>query len=414
MQWKATLGMLVVLATAAPLTSPIVHADDLVDVRTYGYLAWRVEKVWDELSIDALGNTDTTDAPREITVPSFNIMMQSRVGDNAKVFINLNGSEADNVDVANVWGEYRVNDYVNLRIGETYRKFGLYNEILDAVPTYIGIEPPELFDKDHLILSRTTLAMMHGLIPLGDGEISYSLTLDNGEGGPTADDNYPLGFDLRYQWNLGSYVMGISGYTSNGDTTSDVSLGSGSPRSGVLPWMASDDFQVYGAFGEFETSNWKLQAAYWRATHDAERDPTSIVTIVNNAGINATQRNRFLIDPTAPVTAANVDTDGDYDVTTYYIRVGYTFTNQYGEWVPYAQWDHYDNPETIENKDFGGDAEAGLADDGEFQKSTIGLIYRPIPSVALKFDTSTHFQEFNGRDEDYSEVRFDISYIFGR
>ena len=82
--------------------------------------------------------------------------------------------------------------------------------------------------------------------------------------------------------------------------------------------------------------------------------------------------------------------------------------------MPYFQWDNYDNPETIENKSFGGDAEAGLTDDGQFQKSTVGIIYRPIPVLALKFDTSTHFQDFNGKSESFSEIRFDVSYIFGR
>ena len=413
MQRKAIWGFATSLFLTFFLPTQTYAQTSLADVKTYGYLAWRVEKVWDQLSIDSNGNT-TEDAPREITIPSFNLMMQSQVGENAKVFINLNGSDAEDIDVANIWGEFRVNDYVNIRIGETYRKFGLYNEILDAVPTYIGVEPPELFDGDHLIISRTTLAMVHGLIPLGDGEISYSLSLDNGEGGPTTEDNIPIGYDLRYSWNLGSSVVGISGYTSNGDTTSDVRLGEGSPDSGVLPWMAADDFDVIGAFGEFDIYSWKIQAAYWHASHDATRDPDSIVTVVNEAGINAAQRARFLIDPTGPVNTANVNTDGDYDIETYYLRVGYSHFNQYGEWVPYFQWDHYDNPETIQNKDFGGDNEAGLADDGEFQKSTFGVIYRPIPTLALKLDYSTHYQEFNGRDEEYPEIRFDVSYIFGR
>jgi hypothetical protein len=85
-----------------------------------------------------------------------------------------------------------------------------------------------------------------------------------------------------------------------------------------------------------------------------------------------------------------------------------------GELVPYAQWDYYDNPETIYDKDWGGDAEAGLADSGKFSKATIGVIYRPQPAVAFKFDASTHFQKVNGSSEPYSEVRFDVSYIFGR
>jgi hypothetical protein len=35
---------------------------------------------------------------------------------------------------------------LNLRPGKIYRQFGLCDEILDAVPAYYGIEPPELFD----------------------------------------------------------------------------------------------------------------------------------------------------------------------------------------------------------------------------------------------------------------------------
>ena len=380
----------------------------------YGYLAWRIEKVWDELDLDASGNTVTVDAPREITIPSFNVMMQYDIGDKFRAFVNLNGADANDIDVSNVWGEFTHNQYLKIRVGETYRRFGLYNELLDAVPTYIGIEPPELFDKDHLILSRTTLLMVHGWAPVGDGELNYSFSSDNGEGGPTGEDNIPLGFDVRYDWGLGSYSVGVSGYTSNGETTSDVGLGDGSPRTGVLPWMAGDDFSVFGAYGEFQIKSWQLQAAFWKASHDATRDPDSVVQVINNAGVNAAQLDRFLLDPNGAVDVSNVDIDGDYDVRTWYVRTGYSFETKRGEVVPYFQWDSYENPETIANKSWGGDNEAGLADDGEFIKWTLGVIYRPVPEVALKFDTSTHIQNFNGREESYSEIRFDVSYIFGR
>ena len=379
----------------------------------YGYLSWRVEKVWDELSRDADGNTVTDDAAREITIPSFNLMMQHQVADEFKTFININGADGEDLTVNNIWGEYTHSQYLSFRVGKTYRRFGLYNELLDAVPTYIGIEPPELFDGDHLIITRETLAMFHGWMELGEGELSYSLSTDNGEGGAN-DDNVPLGFDVRYSWGLGDYVVGMSGYTSNGETTSDVDVGEGSPNSGVLPWMAADDFNVIGGFGEFNIRGLQLQAAYWRASHDATRDPASVVTVINNAGVNEAQLNRFLIDPAGPVDEANVDTNGDYDIETWYVRAGYSVENKHGEWVPYAQWDYYENPETIESKTFGGDAEAGLADDGRFHKGTVGVVYRPVPEVAVKLDFSAHFQEFNGEDETYPEIRFDVSYIFGQ
>jgi hypothetical protein len=412
-RWSTT-GVGLVASLLAPLLyAPSAAADD-DGTNLYGYLAWRVEKVWDELSVDGAGNTVTEDAPREISLPFFHIMVQEDVGDDFRFFFNLAGGGAEDLEVRNVWGEWNYNQYLNVRLGKMYRRFGLYNEILDAVPTYIGIEPPELFDNDHLILSRTTNAMVHGWIPLGDGELNYAVTLDNGEGGPTPEDNFPLGFDLRYSWGFGNYVVGVSGYSSGGDTTSDVGLGEGSPNSGVLPWMAADDFSIFGAFGEFQIDNWLIQAEYWNASHDAVRDPDSVVTVVNQAGVNDAQRARFLIDPTGPVDVANVNTNGDYDVNTWYIRTGYSFLTSKGEIQPYFQWDYYENPETIENKTFGGDAEAGLADNGEFVKWTLGVIYRPIPEVAFKLDTSTHIQDFNGREETYPEIRFDVSYIFGR
>lgn len=405
---RVLLPAAMLLTLCAPAT-----AADASDLSLYGYLSWRLEKVWDEPSLDEAGDTVKQDADREITLPSFNIMMQYDVSDDLKVFFNLDGDEAEDISVANLWGEYSANQYLNIRIGKSYRRFGLYNEMLDAVPTYIGIEPPELFDPDHLLISRTTLAMVHGWIPLGKGELRYSLSTDNGEGGPS-NDNIPLGFDLRYDWGLGNYTVGVSGYSSGGDTRSDVDLGDGPPRSGVLPWMAADDFTIIGAYGQFYLGNWQLQGAYWRASHSAERDPAAVVMVIDNAGINDNQRGRFLLDAAGPVTEANVNTEGDYDVDTWYLRAGYSMLTARGEFVPYAQWDFYENPETIENKTWGGDAEAGLADDGKFSKGTLGLVYRPIPQVAMKLDASVHIQEFNGRTERYPEVRFDISYIFGR
>ena len=68
----------------------------------------------------------------------------------------------------------------------------------------------------------------------------------------------------------------------------------------------------------------------------------------------------------------------------------------------------------FKTKNYGGDNEAGLSDDGAFSKSTIGVIYRPVPQVAFKLDSSTHFQKFNSKDESYSEIRFDAYYIFGQ
>jgi len=387
--------------------------EDPVEINLYGYFASRYEKVWDEPGLED-GKTVEEDSPGEWDNPYVNLMGQSRIYDKYRVYFNLSAESAGDVEVRNIWGEYSHSEALNVRIGKMYRKFGIYNEILDAVPTYIGIEPPELFDNDHLILSRLTTVMAWGKRPFGDGTLNYSLSTDNGEGDKD-DDTFPLQLDLHYKTGDDKYTIGFSGYHSMGETGSDVDVGDGSPESGVLPWMEEDEFWVAGGYCAANLGNWLFQAAYWHADHDATRDADSVATVINNAapGLNQNQLDRFLIDPAGGITADNVDTNGDYEVNTWYVRAGYSFDTDYGEIVPYLQWDWYENEETIADKDYGGDNEAGAADDGEFTKGTVGVVYRPMPKLAVKLDASGHFYEFNGDDEWYPEVRLDISWIFG-
>ena len=410
------LFVVILLALSAPVHAALdveLGGEDPVRINLYGYFATRYEKVFDEPALED-GVTVKEDSPGEWDNPYVNLMGQSQIYDKYRVYFNLSAESAGDVEVKNIWGEYSHSEAFNVRIGNMYRKFGLYNEILDAVPTYIGIEPPELFDDDHLILSRTTTVMAWGKRPLGDGTLHYSLSTDNGEG-DKADDTYPLQLDLHYKTGDEKYVLGFSGYHSLGDTGSDVDVGDGSPESGVLPWMDRDEFWVAGGYFEANWGDWLFQTAYWHADHNAERNPDDVVTVINNAdpGLNQNQLDRFLIDPTGDVAADNIETNGDYAVDTWYVRAGYSFDTRHGEFVPYIQWDWYKNQETIADKTYGGDNEAGVSDDGEFHKGTIGVVYRPMPKLAIKLDASGHFYEFNGDNEWYPEVRLDISWIFG-
>jgi hypothetical protein len=377
----------------------------------YGYFSTRYEKQF--ATTGPSGTIDET-SPGEWTYPYFNLMMQYQPADRFRVFFNLNGSGAEAIDVRNMWGEYSFDRAFSVRAGKMYRKFGLYNEILDAVPTYYGIEPPELFDADHLMLSRTTSFMVLGSFDLGAGSFNYSATTDNGEGDPVKDA-FPIGFDLNYNFGNGDYTIGTSGYTSNGKGLPNVGLGDGSPKSGVLPWMSGDDFTVLGAYGESKVGALTFQAEYWQSAHSADRDPASIIEIINSASVNESQKSRFLLDPAGSITDENnVRVHTDFNIVTWYFRGGYSFETSFGEIAPYVQWDYYKNPETIAKKKYGGDNEAGVADDGVFNKSTIGLIYRPVQEVAVKFDQSFHFYKYNGENVRYPEVRLDISFIFGR
>jgi hypothetical protein len=125
-------------------------------LKVYGYFSTRYEQVYQEPGLDDNGVTLYQDGAGEWSHPSYNLMLQQELGEKFKAFVNLNGAGASTVDIRNMWGEVAFNSLARVRVGKMYRKFGLYNEILDAVPTYIGIEPPELFDGNHLLISRTT------------------------------------------------------------------------------------------------------------------------------------------------------------------------------------------------------------------------------------------------------------------
>ena len=384
------------------------------EVNLYGYFSVNYEDV---------GETpDGSNDPGEFAYPHFNLMMQSKLSDQVRTFISLAGDDASTVNVRNIWGEYFVRDYLKFRVGKVYRPFGLFNEKLDAVPTYLGIEPPELFDGDHLMLPRTGTLMVHGFLPVGNNSINYALMTGNKE---VLDEGKPISWDLRY--NLGSsWIFGTSGYYSE-EKGSPIGVGEGPPPGGILPWMASDTYTVLGGYIQTRWDQFTIKAAYWTANHDAVRDPEQ-VALLSNAGLNTTQLERFGLDnydPTNPTDLSMIKTDGSYTVSTYYIRLGYTLpegTIPGFSWevTPFVFWDSYSNPETIASKTFGGDNEAGLAEDGVFQKPTTGIVLKPSSNVAFKIDASSHMYKWvdptdpgaGSKSVSYQEIRFDVSYLF--
>jgi hypothetical protein len=173
---------------------------------------------------------------------------------------------------------------------------------------------------------------------------------------------------------------------------------------------------VFGGFIEKQFNNLILQSAYWIAHHKGIRNPQSVLTVVREADINAWQRENFLganaSKPDTDLTENDVVQNADYKVQTYYLRLGYSIKSKVGQFIPYMFMDWMSNPEVIQRKTYGGDNEAGMADDGRFYKSSIGLVYRPIKNVAIKLDGSTHTQKFNGASVTYPEVRLDFSFSF--
>lgn len=383
----------------------------------YGYINSNAQKTFSYPYRDGEKTVQKNDPFEWTPVRNFHIYGQGNLSRKISFLFNLARNE-DLIEIRNAWGNFLIKDAFQVRVGRMYRKFGLYNERLDQVPTFIGIEPPEMLDTDHLFLERTTNFMVHGQFKVAASSLSYALMTDNGEGGP-APKLFPLGWDLRYKSAVKSLIFGTSGYTSSISSTktvSTVALGDGPPQGGILPWMAGDRFTIMGAFVEKQIGKLLIQAEFYNARHTAQRDPDKVLLIVNEGNINDTQRERFLganaSKANAALTADDVVVNTSYNVQTWYVRLGYDIQTDVGQFVPYVFMDWMSHPEDIQNKDYGGDEEAGLADDGKFVKPSAGVVYRPIPSVAIKLDGSYHSQKFNGKTVSYPEVRLDFSFAF--
>lgn len=393
---------------------------DVVDKEfyLYGYINSNFQKTFAYPSVAPDGTTERSDDPYEWDpVRNFHIYGKGNLTSKIGYLFNIAGSD-DAIEIRNAWGNFAIRDAFQIRVGKMYRKFGLYNERLDQIPTFIGIEAPEMLDTDHLFLTRTTSFMVHGNFQNSRRVISYALMTDNGEGG-AQKGVMSAGWDVRYKSFINSLIIGGSGYLSSlsdDKTGSTVEFGTGSPRGGILPWMTGDRFVVAGVFLEKQVGNLLIQSEFYNSHHEAVRNPESVLTLINEGGINETQRARFLrsnLDqPNDALSVDDVRTSTSFSVQTWYIRLGYNIQSSVGQFVPYVFLDWMSHPEVIQNKTFGGDDESGLADDGKFWKPSAGLVYRPAPSVAIKLDGSYHVQEFNGKNVAYPEIRIDFSFAF--
>lgn len=388
----------------------------IFEARFYGFIDAYFEQVAKSPARDADDPTKTVyeSNPYEFDVANLHAMVQGSIFGRYRFFLNLaapgagSASDDEGLAVRNAWVEAPIlPGILNVRAGKTYRRFGLYNEILDAVPTFIGIEPPEMFDKDHLLLTRTTNLMLFGSVDAGPATIHYSLSTGNEE---RTNDAIPIGVDVYA--DISDWLrIGSSFYTTGGDAAPTRGVGEGSPRGGVLNWMEKDQFTIFGGYAQImHDSGFIAQVEYWQADHDGVRDVAALQDMAASGSLHGAQMRRFFVggDPTAAKTQAK------YSVRTAYIRLGYELAlDDVSSLTPYVQADYYSNPETVADKDLGGDNEAGIADDGKFQKYTVGAVYRPVSQVALKLDASGHVQKFNGATEFYPEVRVSFSYLWG-
>ena len=372
------------------------------DVRQYGFVDSYFEAV---APVPSVNGSPKGELEYGFDLPNVNIMLQGSIYEKYRYFLNLSGpgsagSEDTPVAIRNAWVEAPIiGSFLQVRAGKLYRRFGIYNEQLDAVPTFIGIEPPELFDKDHLMLTRTTNLMLFGSVSAFEGTtLNYAVTTGNDE---RAGNAVPLGADVNLthpRWRIGSSFYWTGGDAAPGN------------KGGVENWMISDRYYVLGGYAEATPGNWRFQGAYWHARHDAERDPDAVAGLVD-AGLNGAQADRFFVDgdPALGTNTAGVQ----YSVQTAYIRTARDFAvGDNAALTPYAQVDWFRNPETVADKSVGGDNEAGLSDDGQFFKYTVGTIFRPVPQIALKIDGSAHHMLLHDTQVFYPEVRVSFSYLW--
>lgn len=388
-----------------------LHAQTM-DTRFYGYLDGYFESVDDQYSADGAKDANAT----EFNVPNLSLVINSNINNDYRAYMNLTGQGAGNISVRNAWVEKSLaGDYLKFRIGKMYRPFGIYNEILDAVPTYIGIEAPELFDTDHLLLTRTTNLMLWGQTNLGVGSFRYVLTTGNDE---RESSQVPYGIDLQY--NIGSnWKFGYSYYDTNGKAKPINDDANSPAEGGVHAWMDQDEYTAMGPYFQYKGSKWTVQAATFQADHNATRNSTKATAICRSTtSANDRIDQRFnctggsAANGTGSGSTAN-NFNADYKIDTYYLRVGYNFDLESGGQItPYAQYDYYKNPEMVYNKSLGGDKEAGVSDDGDFVKWTVGTVYRPNYTVTFKLDYSQHMQDIAKESKNYGEVRFSYSYFW--
>jgi len=380
--------------------------EDAKGLSLYGFVApVNAEQVYSVPGRDAEGNTVKASEGFSYGDPEGHFYLRAWYGPFEGVVDIFASSEDARLEAASL--SYSIGKQHKVTAGKMFRKFDLYNETLNHFIVFTGIEAPELFDSDHTIPRFANLAYRWKQGP-------WQLYLDTGEpeSGPEKDI-VPFGWDLRHETR--SLTVGTSGYLSNlgeDGTPPSVAPGEGSPEGAVLPWMDEDRYSVIGAFARKQQGSLLLEAAYWHASHSGTRNPNAVLTTARNAYLNPRQRQNFFGDAAGLSNDAlgpeDVITDADFSVDSAYLRVGYAWS----EFTTYVHWDWLDHPETIADKDWGGDNEAGLADDGAFTKWSVGGIWRPNRNIALKLDSSLHVQDFNGQTESYPEIRIQGAWAF--
>src|SRR5687768_2053242 len=112
---------------------------DLVDrdFYLYGYINSNLQKTFGYPSISPDGSTVKNSDPIEWTpVRNFHLYGKGNFTRQISYLFNLAAND-DLLEIRNAWGNFAFKDGLQIRAGKMYRKFGLYNERLDQIPTFI-------------------------------------------------------------------------------------------------------------------------------------------------------------------------------------------------------------------------------------------------------------------------------------
>jgi len=405
---------------AAPV--PESTAEKLFDTRVYGYLNSFLAQIAPftlerPLAYDRASNRLIKELePMGFNVDAF-LMIQGTIGNRYRFFMNIatigagDPIEGRELELRNGWVEASLyGQALAVRAGRMYRRFGLYNEILDATPTFIGIKEPEILDDDHLMITRTTNLMLLGAYVKDSHKLEYALTTGEDE---RESNQVPLGADLSYSHEQ-RFKIGVSYYDTMGKAKPGVAVGEGSPKGGVADWMAEDRYRAIDVYAQLALGPWIAQLEYCAARHHGRRDPAALLPLADpTADLSPAQYRRFFTDPydDTPPTEADVIRDATYTAQTAYLRVGYELRD--GMFTPYLQGDYYKNPETVPLEAYGGDNEAGFDDRGRFFKGALGFMFRPLPQIALKLEYGSHFfMKWGGTSYVDPELRASFSYFW--
>lgn len=411
---------------APPPAPAVADTSSPITGRLYGFIEERVNATFGEPNgqTSATGRALRSDNELDMSLPGFHLMGQGSLYSRFRYYFNLTTSPKEDIDdptrdvglgLRNAWVEASLfGDYLNLRAGKLYRRFGLYNEILDTAPSFIGVELPVVFGVNRPMLTRTTNAMLHGKISFDESTISYAATVGKDEISP-ADDVFSPGFDVNYDYDS-LIVVGTSYYTTAGVGTPHLAPGEGSPAGAIAPWLASDRYQVYGGYARVTPGNFLLHAEAWFSPHVSTRDPARVLATAAGAeGFSDANRARMGVPLTSPTEGA-VITDARYTYSTINVRAAYTFTLGGGadpvEITPFVNWEYVRNTESIADENFGGDGEPGHSTRGIMLHNRVGCVVKPIPQVAIKTEATHAMYAFDNAWVSNAELWLSLSYQF--